>query len=401
MAFEKIAMPMARTMPIPVATDLDDMPHACCSDPVRSKILIELSWEPPHYDHCMIFHQKSRPIDIRRLRSRFSAGGTLANFPVEITHKIFSHLDMQSLGNLRLVNYGTKRCAEALPEFRHVVEHASCALRVIKQVQLLPVFSVAELFDTMCETECTGCGAYAPFLLLPACTRCCFHCLSENLEMRVITPSAARAAFGLSQPFLNKLPRMRSIKGTYDLDGRQRSAQSWLVSVTKAQKIGLEQHRQRQRMSAHVEAVFGQKQARSEVKLTRWSKERQRGRESRRPRRTLAPDEILSRPNDQFRYMGATPFPSFDRRSQIVETGLWCRGCTEQSIFVRDNYIKAGDILPLQDSIKLEKDLRTAYAEDDILAHFETCPGALRLWDQAMARDAAQADTCAAAHARP
>lgn len=87
--------------------------------------------------------------------------------PVEVVHNIFSSLDFDSLGKLRLVSYMIKVIVEAVPVYRCMVELASTALGTLTKTKIISEFSAAQLYNVLSTDRCVGRGDYGPYLLLP------------------------------------------------------------------------------------------------------------------------------------------------------------------------------------------------------------------------------------------
>jgi hypothetical protein len=195
------------------------------------QLLQELSCKPARYERCMIHYPISRPIPVRPLSSRNSSGGMLMKLPPELLYILLPSLNFHSLRNLRPLNYAIKEAVDALPAYKHVVEHASTTLRTLVDTRLINQLTAYQLYGTLIKDRRVGCHDYGPYLLLPTSERCCFNCLSGNHSMRAITTSAAKKCFGLDKGSLSEICTMLSLSGEYGLRSSRHGKRIWLLSA--------------------------------------------------------------------------------------------------------------------------------------------------------------------------
>ena len=331
----------------------------------------------------MISYPKACPVAMERLSARRSSGGTMMKLPLELLHNIFSSLDFESLGKLRLVSYVIKQTVEAMPAFKCMVEHASTALRALRESKLISEFSAVQLYNVLITDRCVGCGDYGPFLLLPTIERCCFNCLTDNLSMRVISMSAAASCFALSTRSLSHIPRMYSIPGKYN--NQRCSRRQRLVSTRMARELAVKLHGGENEMQFKVDAKSYKVYTAYLNKRRDWAVATQTtGFYGPFPERPLLPNEMLDSPEDEdkFRYMASTPFPSLDHQAGSTERGLWCQGCFEQPSREELEAHRQGRSSDIKDGEELVRKLRKAFSKQEMLDHIDDCPGAQRLWSE-------------------
>ncbi|ERF73515.1 hypothetical protein EPUS_07720 [Endocarpon pusillum Z07020] len=351
-------------------------------DDIRSQKLRKLSRATSQLDMCMISYPKACPIALGRLSARQSSGGTMMKLPLELLYNIFSSLEFESLGKLRLVSYVIKQTVEAMPAFKCMVEHASTALRALGESNLISEFSAAQLYQVLRIDRCVGCADYGPFLLLPTIERCCFNCLTDNLSMRVISTSAAANCFALSTRSFRDIPRLYSIPGEYD--GQRRSRRQRLVSTRMARELAVKLHGGEDEMKAKVDAKSYRMHTAYLNKRRDWVAMRETGFDSPFPERPVLPNEVLDLPDDEdpFRYMASTPFPSLNHQAGSVERGLWCQGCFEQPSLEELEAHLHSRSLDVEEGEELVRMSRKAFSEQEMLDHIDECPGAQRLWSE-------------------
>ncbi len=298
----------------------------------------------------------------------------MMKLPLELLHIIFSSLEFESLGKLRLVNYAIKQTIEGMPAFRCMVEHASTALRALREGRLISEFSAAQLYNVLRTNRCVGCRDYGPYLLLPTIERCCFNCLTDNLSMRVISTSVAASCFALSGKSICSIPRMYSISGEYDYQWRSR--RQWLLSTKMVREFAVKLHGGEIEMYKKVDANSSKVWTAYIKKWQAWLLARRFNVPS--PERPLLPNKRLNSADDPFRYMASTPFPSLDHQAGSVERGLWCQGCSEQL----SQGLNRGRSLGIEELEELMKKVRKAFSKQEMFDHVDNCPGAQSLWSK-------------------
>jgi hypothetical protein len=146
-----------------------------------------------------------------------------------------------------------------------------------------------------------------------------------------------------------------------------------------AREVGIKLHGTESAVKLYVQAHFakimGAYEKRRDECTDRWRS----GIAHRRAAQPSRLEQILNSPNDPHQFMASIPFPSLDRRTGTLETGLWCKGCPEQGALIRAQACSQGRCLDAADSRKLEKGQRKAYSTQEILEHFKVCAGAKRM----------------------
>lgn len=114
------------------------------------------------------------------LPNRASSLGILDRLPAELLDEVLGRLDFQSAIRFSRVSFQGRDMLCSLPVFRDVIKHAPHALAALSQTKLLHLHSASELYNALRSERCVLCPEYGAYLFLPACQRCCWHCLRSN-----------------------------------------------------------------------------------------------------------------------------------------------------------------------------------------------------------------------------
>lgn len=144
-------------------------------------------------------------------RDGSSSLGILDTLSNEVLGKIFEGLDFQSLSRVAQVSIRGKGFVESMPQYCHLMEHASDALAALSRTKLITEFSAALLYQTLRSEACCSCGQYGRLLHLPTCSRCCWFCMIDNPALWVMPVALAAQYFELSLTQLEALPIMHTI----------------------------------------------------------------------------------------------------------------------------------------------------------------------------------------------
>lgn len=249
-----------------------------------------------------------------------SSLGTLEIFPNEILSIVLNNLDVLSYLKFRNVNRRARTYLNELPEFQLVVKYGLDCLRNLVRVQLAKHSTIGDLYYALTRKNCTFCNEFGGFLYLPNITRCCFPCIRNSPELRVITLSTlSRHTKILSKRLHNLLGNtLRVAPGIYSFDQSPRKRPSSLLdemkSITRLSALGL--------LTQDACRSIG-----------------------------------LRDENKEDRFMSCTAYPWYDVRTGDVEYGLNCKGCAYQH--------ERGKI-PICDRDRV-------FSKSGYLSHFQLC----------------------------
>ncbi|OJJ32238.1 hypothetical protein ASPWEDRAFT_61976 [Aspergillus wentii DTO 134E9] len=222
--------------------------------------------------------------------------GSLECLPLEVVHKICHLLDLNSLFKLRQVN-----------------------IRAHQIISTMRGYRATGLFKLLCIRDCHLCGSFGGFLFLPLHMRCCFSCVENDTQLRVIALADAKKWFKPTKTVLYSIPMLKSIPGIYSMDERSRKKRMWILAAKHITKT----------LASH-------------------------GGEA----------PIL-------RYMATTALPYLNMASNSVQYGVCCSGCQialEEAL----RYSRVDEnACALRDKV---------YSHDGFLGHFRQCPKAQDLW---------------------
>jgi hypothetical protein len=171
--------------------------------------------------------------------------GTLEIFPIEVLNIILSNLDLLSYLQFRNVNRRARTYSNEHLEFQLVVKHGLDCLRNLVQVRLAKSSTIRELYYALTRENCTFCNEFGGFLFLPNIMRCCFSCIRNSPELRVITLSTlSRITRVLPKRLHNLLGNtLRTVPGIYSFDRDPAKRPSSLLaekqSVARLSALGL------------------------------------------------------------------------------------------------------------------------------------------------------------------
>lgn len=268
---------------------------------------------PTELPKMLVFESRSDPTV---LQSSFS------KLPLEIAHQILSEMDLKALMTFKNISSTTLAIVNSLPAFRDVIWNAPGVLRALGAAKLLPSFTVAQVATVLYTDRCTNCKDFGPFLFLPTCERCCYYCLADwphVLKFRVGMTKKPQEYYGLSREQIRTLPKMTLIPGRY-------GPEFWDDGPNTRH---------------HLPMPLVSLSAISSVKKSLGH--------------TVNPQKLgqFRRMNglnhDKFAFVSSTSMPSYDPRSKVMQSGIWCRGC----VFNKARY--------------------HAYSMDEFLRHQMTC----------------------------
>ena len=157
-------------------------------------------------------------------------------------------------------------------------------------------------------------------------------------------------------------------------------AGSWALKWQR--KLAVKLHGAENEMKEHVKAEWVKKRAAYAKKIAARDVKGEGRLEVGTARRSSKPQAALNSLIDPFQFVGSTPLPSFDRLTGTIERGLWCQGCDEQWDWVGEECRRLDQYITSEEADKFRRRARRAFAEQEILSHFEVCSNATRLWNK-------------------
>lgn len=305
-----------------------------------------------------------------------SSVGELDILPTELLFFVLQALDLKSISRVSRVSRRGNVIVKSLAAYRNLLDKAPEALAALSQAKLLGVHSVTQLQDTLRSDRCATCPEYGTYLFLPTCERCCWECLFFNPAWRVISPGQATRYFGLSKKHLRQLPVMHSIPGRYDISQENSRTSHKLVSARMARDLGVLKHGSAEEMAKTV-TTYKTGIARATVRFLQRSTT---GAPRQDPLAVLDQGNV---PPDRFFGMATIHFPSVPT-PEIVENGLWCRGCELTFKEYTNTYSATSEMLRIvpqgcNPGRILFGMTRRARSRVDFLEHLEHCCGAQKL----------------------
>lgn len=265
--------------------------------------------------------------------------GAFDQLPVELQVQTLRQMDMQSLFNLRQTNLRARQMVDSLKEYQAVVSSGLTAYCALLRTELATHVALVDFYRVLCSKECAFCGKFGGFVFLPTWIRCCFECIEEDPETRMVSVAEVRRLFRLSRAEVSQQRSFQSLPGLYTegLYSMKRSYQQRplkLVPYFPAMK------------------EFGD---RLETGAAR----------SHRP---------YWEPVHNF--MASCQLPYHDPQTQAVEWGISCAGCERR----RDGQpVRLNPPFGYNDLFD-ERPWSEVFSRDGYLKHFNICAQAQALW---------------------
>ncbi|KAI1359726.1 F-box domain-containing protein [Xylaria arbuscula] len=287
---------------------------------IPTNVLSRLSYRP----RDMLYSMITIPDPPKSMKASFqnsaSSLGILDRLPAELLYEVLKNLDLQSTILFSRVSIRGRNIVYSFPAYRDVIKHAPHALAAFSQTKLLHLHSASELHNALRNERCATCPEYGVYLFLPTCERCCWQCLRSNPTRRVVSPTAAAKIFALSPKMVQQLPVMFSIPGTYGVACKSTQKSYRLVSINAVKELVIsiygsagnaieaiirrQPNEQTESTARYLQAVFSDSTCLDSL---------------------MIPDQGNAAV-DRYFGMASIPFPLLTT-PDIVEHGLWCRGC--------------------------------------------------------------------------
>ncbi|KAL4891154.1 hypothetical protein BDV59DRAFT_209282 [Aspergillus ambiguus] len=243
----------------------------------------------------------------------------ITRLPLEIVHLILLSLDLTSIRMLRRVDTILKHSVESLPAYYLLRKHALNTLRLMDATRCSSHFPIQWIFIEFCYPWCRTCGEFGPYLYLPTISRSCYKCNYLRPEYQIAPVTDICLHFGLTKKDIKKLPII------YNISPPKRR----LTDVTQAKTLGKQLYgsykAMRQKFQAHRKEI----EENYQYRVQKWKKQNQQGISAQRPRRRSIPT-ILGKDGESgsWRMEATVTFPYWNRCTQILEPGTFCRACT-------------------------------------------------------------------------
>lgn len=302
----------------------------------------------------------------------------LAILPVELLHEVLKQLDLRSITRFSRVSIRAMRAIQSFPAYRNLMSHAPHALEALSQTRMIRRHTLSQLNAVLRSEQCTICSAFGPYLHLLTCERFCWQCLERNQTTRVIPRETASEVFGLSGEQVRQLPAILTIPGTYGLTQTPYAYRYKLVSVRAAIELAISVHGSLESLSQAVRGqAFTGRNAHEHRHLQKALDILASGKCD--VLFTLSEHRDMFRlgPEDRYFGMALIPFPSLTR-SQLVENGLFCKGCQWAGSKRRrlKDYVNSGMVPPGCGPHWVRSGLRwRAYSRAGFLEHIRHCYG--------------------------
>lgn len=338
-----------------------------CQDPIRQDILHLLAYHYKNYDDSVlsIHNEENRPTHSINHYPILPASVGLDLLPVEMLSAVLRFSDLHTLSTLRLVNRRTKVVVEGFIPYKLIKLHAPYVLDALTRTGVASHFTAVQVFDVFCSDSCAICGKFGAFLWIPGCIRCCIPCVRESQELLPMTQRDAKAAFGLSQKALSKVPIVHTLPGIYTLLGTQYKRRKWLLSRGKAREIAVEVHGGEEGLISYITSNTSRAKAAYDQRVAK--RNATRSAFDSKGERNITIDDIS-------RFLVTTRLPYFNSELRSTQTGLSCKGCQAALEAHSKHLLSCAQLRPLFDM----RD-RT-YTEDMFLDHFAICTEAQRMW---------------------
>lgn len=127
--------------------------------------------------------------------------------------------------------------------------------------------------------------------------------------------------FGISRKDLKSIPIIYPLPGEW--------VQQRMVDVAQARALGLRKHRSLEKMKQGFRARLQERREKEELAWSKWDEDVDRGSQRQAPRYRNIPTSLIKGfdPSD-WRLMGTTWFPYWDRHRRVLEPGVYCQACT-------------------------------------------------------------------------
>jgi hypothetical protein len=297
------------------------MARQASDNPIHHDILRLLSYHRKDYDDSVlsIHNEHNRSTHNINHYPILSASVGLDLLPIEMLCAVLRFSDLHTLSVLRLVNRRTKAVVEEFIPYKLIIVHAPYVLDALTRTEVASHFTAVQVFDVLCSDSCAICGGFGAFLWIPGCIRCCIPCVRESQELMPMTRRDAKAAFGLSEKALSKIPIVHTLPGIYGFSPtavihRRR----WLLSRGAAREIAVEVHGGEEGLISYINSNTSRAKAAYDQRVVK--RNAARSAYDSKGERNITIDNIS-------RFLVTTRHPYFNSELRSTQTGFSCKGC--------------------------------------------------------------------------
>ncbi|KAF4501119.1 hypothetical protein FAGAP_2704 [Fusarium agapanthi] len=162
--------------------------------------------------------------------------GALDILPNELLNIILRNLDLLSYFRFRHVSRRSRILVSELQEYKAIVRHGIEGFRGMLRTRLATYFTFEDMYRALINETCSFCKKFGGFLYLPTAARCCFACIENAPELRVISMSALSKLTKLSAKRLSSHVRctLRTVPGIYSMEERPARRPALLLAEVEA-----------------------------------------------------------------------------------------------------------------------------------------------------------------------
>ncbi|KAF7113698.1 hypothetical protein CNMCM5793_003054 [Aspergillus hiratsukae] len=243
----------------------------------------------------------------------------ITRLPLEILHLILLNLDLTSMGMLRRVDTTSRHLVESLPAYCLLRKHAPNTLRLMDATRCSSHFPIQWIFTEFCHPWCRTCGEFGPYLYLPTVSRSCYKCNWLRPEYQLAPVADVCLHFGLTPKDVKSLPIICDIF----------SPKNRFADVTQAKALGKQLHGSYKAMRQEYHTRRKELEENYQHRVQKWERQKQQGNPARRPRRPSIHTALgKDGESGSWRMQATLTFPYWDRHTQTLEPGTFCRACT-------------------------------------------------------------------------
>lgn len=309
--------------------------------------------------------------------------GQLANLPLEIQQIVYSHSDILSLSQLRLVNLSTRTIIDTLPLLLTLLTHTPSTLRALHDTHTSSYHTLTELTAEISTSTCVLCGDHAPFLFLLTCERTCFPCAFRNPAFRLMSPPELTQYFGSDTYYTSRLPFLTSIPGRYAWMQLYLPYPKQLYLVCQALELEDEIYQAHRNAGGVPLAPQCYLRTTEAARVASIPEPASQG--SKYLLSDVGYDRYFENPLNRFRCVGITRVPILQpgkvKGSTEVNGAYWCRGCDFTFCMALDIEADRGVTMPLEAYKAAEYGVMKAWDREGLLGHVRGCDGAKHIWE--------------------
>ncbi|KAH7076219.1 hypothetical protein FB567DRAFT_632486 [Paraphoma chrysanthemicola] len=106
--------------------------------------------------------------------------GSLTRLPTELQEVVLRKMDIETLLVWRRVNKRAMSLVTGLVDWKKVISHAACTIRMAIGLKTHGTFTIADLCSALCEQTCQKCGDETTFMDMTLVQRTCYSCSKQD-----------------------------------------------------------------------------------------------------------------------------------------------------------------------------------------------------------------------------